>query len=78
MTETISRIDPNAWIAAALGSNPTKIFIEVPGGSSYSYAAAEELLLRIGVAMRDLGVAPGDRVAVQVEKSPEAFLLSCH
>ena len=75
MTETISRIDPNAWIAAALGSNPTKIFIEVPGGSSYSYAAAEELLLRIGVAMRDLGVAPGDRVAVQVEKSPEAFLL---
>ena len=75
MTDTISRSEPNAWMAAALNSNPTRIFIEVPGSSSYSYAAADELSQRLGAAMRNLGVAPGDRVAVQVEKSPEAFLL---
>jgi malonyl-CoA/methylmalonyl-CoA synthetase len=75
MTDTISRTEPNAWMMAALSSNPDKIFIEVPGSAAYSFAAADELTLRMGVAMRNLGVVPGDRVAVQVEKSPEAFLL---
>jgi malonyl-CoA/methylmalonyl-CoA synthetase len=75
MTETISRDDPNVWMSAALASNPTKVFVEVPGNASYTYAAADELTLRMGAAMRELGVVPGDRVAVQVEKSPEAFLL---
>ena len=75
MTDTISQTDPNSWMAADLRAGPSKTFIEVPGSTSYSYAAADEWSLRMGAAVRSLGVEPGDRVAVQVEKSPEAFLL---
>jgi len=46
-----------------------------PEGPRYSYAEALEQSARIAGALRDLGVRPGDRVAVQVDKSPEAILL---
>lgn len=40
-----------------------------------SYAAAQAGAARFASLLASLGLAPGDRVAVQVEKSPEALLL---
>jgi malonyl-CoA/methylmalonyl-CoA synthetase len=44
-------------------------------GSELSYAQAEEGAARYASLLAGLGLAPGDRVAVQVEKSAEALLL---
>jgi malonyl-CoA/methylmalonyl-CoA synthetase len=52
-----------------------KPFLTTPEGRTVSFRALEEGSARIASVLRDLGVQPGDRVAVQVEKSPEAVLL---
>ncbi len=50
-------------------------FIEVPGGTTLTYADADREVARLAHALGALGVERGDRVAVQVEKSPTAVLL---
>ncbi|MCE9663244.1 malonyl-CoA synthase [Halomonas sp. M5N1S17] len=50
-------------------------FITTRDGRRYSHAAALAASARLAGALAALGVAPGDRVAVQVDKSPEAILL---
>ena len=50
-------------------------FIETPDGRRYSYADLERLSGRMARLLAGLGVEKGDRVAVQVEKSPEAIFL---
>ena len=45
------------------------------GGVTVSYAQAEEGAARYAALLAGLGLEPGDRVAVQVEKSPEALIL---
>ena len=55
--------------------DPAKTVIETPEGRRYSYA---DLIARSGAyaaALQAAGVRPGDRVAVQVEKSPEVIFL---
>src|SRR3954451_15312874 len=52
-----------------------KPFLTTPDGRVVSYRELEEGSGRIASVLRDLGVESGDRVAVQVEKSPEAVLL---
>ncbi|MBV8851601.1 MAG: malonyl-CoA synthase [Methylobacteriaceae bacterium] len=52
-----------------------KPFLTTPDGRVVSYGELEEGSGRLASALRGLGVEPGDRVAVQVEKSPEAVLL---
>ncbi|MCB1685396.1 MAG: AMP-binding protein, partial [Pseudomonadales bacterium] len=55
--------------------DPSRIAMEVPGGRQIRYG---ELDTQAGVyseKLRTLGVEPGDRVLVQVEKSPEAVFL---
>lgn len=51
----------------------------LPDGSALSYAQAEEGSARFASLLASRGVKVGDRVAVQVEKSPEALLayLAC-
>jgi malonyl-CoA/methylmalonyl-CoA synthetase len=44
-------------------------------GSAVSYAQAEQGAARYAALLAGRGLVPGDRVAVQVEKSPEALLL---
>ncbi len=49
--------------------------LETPDGNTMSYAELEAGAGRIAQLLLDCGVQPGDRVAAQIEKSPEAILL---
>jgi malonyl-CoA/methylmalonyl-CoA synthetase len=52
-----------------------KVFLELPDGGTYTYDRFFALTARLAGAIRACGVSPGDRVAVQVDKSPEALAL---
>ncbi|MEE2861002.1 MAG: malonyl-CoA synthase [Pseudomonadota bacterium] len=52
-----------------------KTLFERPGRPDISFAQMRDMVERMAGALTELGVAPGDRVAVQVEKSPEAIAL---
>jgi malonyl-CoA/methylmalonyl-CoA synthetase len=49
--------------------------LEMPDGQRMRYADLETGSGRIARLLMDCGVEPGDRVAAQIEKSPEALLL---
>ncbi len=52
-----------------------KVFLHLPDGTTLSYAAFLAMACRTANALVSLGVEPGDRVAVHVEKSPQALAL---
>ena len=56
-------------------TQPSKPFIQTPSGGAFTYGDMLETSGRFASVLAELGVSPGDRVAVQVEKSPEALLL---
>jgi malonyl-CoA/methylmalonyl-CoA synthetase len=66
--------DPITWLEAA-AALPQRPFLRTPQGRTVSYAALCELSGRMAAALQERGVCPGDRVAVQVEKSAEAVFL---
>ena len=53
----------------------TAACLETPDGAVWTYADVEAESARYASLMRERGVTPGDRVAVQVEKSPRALIL---
>ncbi len=55
------------------------IFLRVPGGASLTYRDVDHRSACMATALRDLGVAVGDRVVVQVDKSTDnvALYLAC-
>jgi malonyl-CoA/methylmalonyl-CoA synthetase len=55
--------------------DPAKTLIETGDGRIISYGEALEISGKMASLLVSKGVRPGDRVAVQVEKSPEAILL---
>ncbi len=60
---------------ARFPSDRSRSFVENASGRRWSYAALEEETGRIAAGLRNLGLTRGDRVAVQVEKSPRALFL---
>jgi malonyl-CoA/methylmalonyl-CoA synthetase len=70
-----SLTDPADWVDYAAGNHPDRIFLKTPSGRQYSYAALRDQSGRFAFALMRRGVVPGDRVAVQVDKSAEAVLL---
>ncbi len=52
-----------------------KQFAQLEDGRHYRYSDIEHVTARFATTLVDMGVVPGDRVAVQVQKSMEAFLL---
>lgn len=54
-------------------------FLRVPGGPSLTYADIEARAARMAGALRAMGVAAGDRVLAQIDKSPDnvALYLAC-
>jgi malonyl-CoA/methylmalonyl-CoA synthetase len=67
--------DPTDWVESAARDQPHRSFLITPGGREINYASLLELSGCFAAALIRRGVAQGDRVAVQVEKSPEAVLL---
>ena len=53
--------------------------IELADGTTWSYGQLQDAVARLARRLTDVGVEPGDRVAVQVEKSPQALFtyLAC-
>ncbi len=66
--------DPSDWVAAA-AAGPDRLFLRTPDGRTFSYRALREQSGRIAGALMRCGVERGERVAVQVDKSPEAVFL---
>jgi len=67
--------DPADWVDDAARDRPRELFLKTPAGRQYSYAALRDDSSRFAAVLMRRGVVPGDRVAVQVEKSAEAVLL---
>ena len=64
-----------ALLEAHFPANRSAACLETPDGAVWSYADVEAESARYANLMAARGVAPGDRVAVQVEKSPHALIL---
>ena len=60
---------------AAQTTDPHAVLIHYPDGETLSYGQAFARTAQFANVLRQLGVEPGDRVAVQVEKSADAVLL---
>ena len=56
-------------------TSPDRAFITTSDGRVLTYGGLRALSARLAHALQALGVRPGDRVAAQVEKSPEAIAL---
>jgi malonyl-CoA/methylmalonyl-CoA synthetase len=56
-------------------ADPAAVLLEQPDGTRLTYADAIDFTGRVAVALAELGVRPGDRIATQVAKSPAALLL---
>ena len=70
-----SLIDPAAWVDGAASNHPERVFLRTPAGRSMSYSALRERSDRFARALLKCGAEPGDRIAVQVDKSVEAVIL---
>jgi malonyl-CoA/methylmalonyl-CoA synthetase len=71
--------NPYHWISSVADSDPSRLCVEDESGRRLSYA---DTLVAVGQhagALASFGVRPGDRVALQVEKSLDAVLayLAC-
>lgn len=60
---------------AVIDRQPEATFLTIPEGRVIRYGELPALTARLSGALVALGVEKGDRVAVQVEKSPETVLL---
>jgi malonyl-CoA/methylmalonyl-CoA synthetase len=70
-----SAMGPAAWIESTARNEPQRLFLKTSEGRELSYAALREQSGRFAAALMGRGVGPGDRVAVQVDKSVDAVLL---
>jgi malonyl-CoA/methylmalonyl-CoA synthetase len=61
--------------SAHFADDPGKILLTAANGMEYSYADALDDSGRMARCLSDLGLQAGDRVTVQVEKTPEAIWL---
>ena len=61
--------------AIRVAAAPDAVFIETAEGRQWTYGDMIALSGRLAAALHRLGVGAGDRVAVQVEKSPESLML---
>ena len=64
-----------AYFAERFLQSPARIFLEADSGERFSYADVEQETVRYASFLLDLGLKAGDRVAVQVEKSPQAVFV---
>ncbi len=70
-----SASDPLDWIRAVLQHDPDRLLLETGAGRRFSYRQFDDLAGQLAAALTLRGVSPGDRVAAQIGKSPEALAL---
>ena len=70
-----SQTDPSSWIEQAAALGPDRPFLTTAAGRRLSYGDLERESRRLAATLSALGVRQGDRVAMQVDKSPEAIVL---
>jgi malonyl-CoA/methylmalonyl-CoA synthetase len=58
-----------------IAANRHKEVLQTEGGQSYSYGDIDALSARTANGLTNLGIQPGNRVSVQVEKSPQCLCL---
>jgi malonyl-CoA/methylmalonyl-CoA synthetase len=68
-------VDPADWVERAARTHPDRLFLRTPAGRKLSYAALRAESGRLAAALMLRGVVPGDRIAVQVDKSADAVML---
>jgi len=73
----VARSDDNlfSWFAKRFPAQTATVLLETPTGQRYSYADALATSGRLARYLSELGLQAGDRVTVQVSKSPEALWL---
>ena len=64
-----------AIFAGHFPGDPAAVLLTTDGGQAYSYGDAERSSARVANCLVGMGLKPGDRVTVQVEKSPEMLFL---
>jgi malonyl-CoA/methylmalonyl-CoA synthetase len=64
-----------ALLAARFAGALDAVCLQLDGGTSYSYADLDAESARYANLLVSLGLKPGDRVAAQVEKSPQSIFL---
>jgi malonyl-CoA/methylmalonyl-CoA synthetase len=64
-----------ARLHSSFGGNTQRVALETPAGRSYSYAEVDREVSRYVEFLRSQGLQQGDRVAAQVEKSPQSLFL---
>jgi malonyl-CoA/methylmalonyl-CoA synthetase len=64
-----------ATLHAGVSGAANKPFLTAPDGPSHTYSEIGALSSRMAGTLLSLGAKPGDRIAVQVEKSPENVAL---
>lgn len=55
--------------------NDRRTFLDVPGSAERSFSDMHALAGQVATTLVKMGVKPGDRIAAQVEKSPEAIAI---
>ena len=63
-------------VAQRAAAQPDKLALETGDAFALTYGALIERSGRAANALRSLGVEPGDRVAAQIEKSPDAIVIA--
>src|SRR6186713_1670534 len=64
-----------AVLDASFSSNATRVALEAQSGAKFSYAEIGREVERYAGALYALSLQPGDRIAVQLEKSPQSLFL---
>ncbi len=64
-----------ALIRSRFPENPDHPFLMEPGGGTLTYGDLDTQSARLAGYLKSLGSQPGDRVVVQVDKSPDAVVL---
>ena len=64
-----------SMLLRASREDPSRIFLRTPAGVTWTYRDLDAVSGRMAHALQRLGVSPGDRVAVQAQKSAELLAL---
>jgi len=67
--------NPSRWLESVAEADPDRPLMRTPDGQSYSYGEVAGITGRFAAYLTQSGVVVGDRVAAQVDKSPEGFML---